>query len=83
MKSFKKRQHPFNKKNISNKKHPKIWNADEGMIIEIDKSVRERFTCCDVSWISKFPDECNNFVVSILSEENGIQIVSLKKSETL
>ena len=51
--------------------------------------------CCDVSWISKFPDECevliarsydhfnendNNFCVSILSEENGIQIVSLKKA---
>ena len=66
--------------------------GDKGMIIEIDKSVRESFACCDVSWISKFPDECevliarsayyqHNFCVSILSEENGMQIVSLKSKQ--
>eukprot|EP01083_Nonionella_stella_P291268 991166_1 len=44
------------------------WNKDvamgfvgaEGMIIEIDQSIQsdKHFVCCDVSWISGFPHEC-------------------------
>ena len=66
---------------------------DEGMIIEIDEKYRNipYVQCCDVSWISKFPDECevlisrsfdnnkfNKFSLSVLDEQNGIQTVSLK-----
>ena len=29
----------------------------EGMIIEFDARFKELVACCDVSWISKFPDE--------------------------
>ena len=70
---------------------------DQGMIIQIDKKYRSSYkvSCCDVSWISKFPDECeilisrstkdwygeNTFSLSILDEQNGIQTVSLKHSE--
>eukprot|EP01084_Bolivina_argentea_P057261 104649_1 len=62
---------------------------DEGMIIEIDEKIRNWFVCCDVSWISKFCDESeiliarshqhgnNNFSLSILDEQNGMQTVSL------
>ena len=70
----------------------KFIGDDKGMIIQIDEKYRSnRFIpCCDVSWISKFPDECeiliarstslrhnNNFSLSILDEQNGIQTVSL------
>ena len=34
----------------------------EGMIIEIDKESRDWFICCDVSWISKFPNDCEIFI---------------------
>eukprot|EP01084_Bolivina_argentea_P244069 408963_1 len=63
--------------------------GDKGMIIQVDESYRTgRWTnICDVSWISKFPDECevlisrsnellmfnNDFSCSILDEHNGIQ----------
>ena len=47
--------------------------------------------CCDVSWISKFPDDCeilfarslgwlDNFSCVILDEVNGVQTVSLKQN---
>ena len=34
--------------------------GDKGMIIQFDEEYRNHETvkCCDVSWISKFPDEC-------------------------
>eukprot|EP01084_Bolivina_argentea_P017223 32173_1 len=37
----------------------RFMNGD-GMIIEIDEEYRSnrKIFCCDVSWISKFPDEC-------------------------
>eukprot|EP01084_Bolivina_argentea_P058240 106345_1 len=31
---------------------------NNGMVIQMNESVRKTFCCCDVSWISKFPDEC-------------------------
>ena len=60
----------------------------DGMMIEIDKDYKKFVTCCDVSWISKFPDECeilfarslqgHKFKCLILDESNGIQTISLK-----
>ena len=34
--------------------------AGEGMLIHIDERYRDdrNVHCCDVSWVSKFPDEC-------------------------
>ena len=64
---------------------------DKGMIIEFDENYRNEANvhCCDVSWISKFPDECEvlisrnvdswqyKFNVSIFDESDGIQTVSM------
>ena len=68
-----------------------------GMMIQFDEKYREDYGvyCCDVSWISKFPDECeilfarsleddegyNEFKCVVLDESGGIQTVSLSKSE--
>ena len=37
-----------------------FMKGNKGMIIEIDKQYKNNWDvhCCDVSWISKFPDEC-------------------------
>ena len=66
---------------------------DGGMIIEFDKSRRKCWFCCDVSWISKLPDECEilfsraidtngdgrmKFECTVLDEYKGVQTVSLK-----
>ena len=66
----------------------------EGMIIETDNNFRnnEKINCCDVSWISKFNDECeiviarsdgtysfDNFMCKVIDEHNGIQTVLLQK----
>ena len=69
----------------------------EGMIIEIDKWYKCNYfvKCCDVSWISKFPDECEilfarsstsifndygkSFSCVVVDESKGIQTVSLRK----
>ena len=67
---------------------------DKGMMIEFDQEYRHYsgVRCCDVSWISKFPDECevlfarslqidyNNFQCEILEEVNGTQTISLKRT---
>ena len=65
----------------------------KGMIIEFDKEYKVNkyiVNCCDVSWISKFPDECeilfarsvglgtNNFCCTVVDESDGIQTISLK-----
>ena len=66
----------------------------EGMMIHFDEAFKDPrhggIICCDVSWISKFPDECeilfarsrykgeNNFACVVLDEVNGIQTVALK-----
>ena len=69
----------------------KAFMKDQGMMIHIDEEYRNdkwSVYCCDVSWISKFPDECEilfarslptniNFKCVILDEENGIQTISL------
>ena len=75
----------------------KAFMKDKGMMIHIDEKYRDNnqhgIYCCDVSWISKFPDECeilfarslqwrdchNRFKCVILDEVNGIQTISLKK----
>ena len=66
----------------------------QGLMLHIDEKYRDGtwrdgVRCCDVSWISKFPDEgeilfarslrhgC--FQCAILDEVNGIQTVSLKQ----
>ena len=71
-----------------------FMGGNEGMIIHIDKDYKSAnvlVRCCDVSWISKFPDECEilfarplpgsasttNFNC-IMDESDGIQIVTLK-----
>lgn len=66
---------------------------EKGMIIEIDESFRKLNKCCNVSWISKFPDECeiliarsvgavdnNKFQCKILDEHDGIQTVCLSNN---
>ena len=65
----------------------------EGMIIEIDENFKNGYDiyCCDVSWISKFPDECEvlfcrsaqrgfygSFSLLTSDEKNGIQTVSMQ-----
>ena len=65
-------------------------NSDKGMIIQIDSSYKndEGVYCCDVSWISKFPDECeilfsrstglDDFKCFVIDDSSGIQTVILK-----
>ena len=67
----------------------------EGMMIQFDKKYKDshHVLCCDVSWISKFPDECeilfarslqwkyvsnNNFSCYVLDEHDGIQTIIVK-----
>ena len=66
------------------------------MIIQIDKEFKDHkyIYCCDVIWISKFPDECeilfarstgnvfnnSNFHCTVLDDSNGVQTVSLNKN---
>eukprot|EP01084_Bolivina_argentea_P216131 367194_1 len=72
-----------------------IDSGGHGMVLEFDKSIRRGFVCCDVSWLSKFPDECevligrsglirynqNAFSLKILDENNGIQTVSVNQMD--
>ena len=65
-------------------------NSDQGMMLQIDPSYKEKVKCCDVSWISKFPDECevlfarsigfvgDNFKCEVIDESSGVQTVVLK-----
>eukprot|EP01084_Bolivina_argentea_P213867 363127_1 len=69
--------------------------GDKGMIIEMEESIRQSFVCCNVQWISKFPDECEvliartaygygsgkRFKLSILEHKGRIQTVGLKEDE--
>ena len=74
-----------------NKQVSKMFiQGDTGMMIEIDKEYKDHMFvyCCDVSWISRFPDECeilfarsrflDNFSLAALDDSNGVQTVSLK-----
>ena len=67
---------------------------NEGMLIQIDKEFKnnKRVFCCDVSWISKFPDECEvlfarhlyynaGFQCKVLDENQGIQTISLSNKQ--
>ena len=67
--------------------------AGEGMIIHIDEEYRDTLNCCDVSWISKFPDECEilfsrstgqygGFSCVILDQVGGLQTISLKRMKS-
>ena len=78
-----------------NKEVAKSFMSGDGMMIQIDETYKndEWIYCCDVSWISKFPDECeilfarsqryslNKFKCVVLDESNGVQTVSLKKQK--
>ena len=68
----------------------------EGMIIEFDAGFKDLVACCDVSWISKFPGECevlfsrqledfdhSKFNVVVLDESDGVQTVSLKPFQNI
>ena len=68
----------------------KFMGKQKGMMIEIADCFKNDYytTCCDVSWISKFPDECeilfarsqnrlDIFSCVILDESSGVQTVSL------
>eukprot|EP01084_Bolivina_argentea_P260387 439709_1 len=72
--------------------------GDKGMIIEIDEKYRSKkfCVCCDVSWISKFPDECEIlfarsihldldgygcFKLSVLDQQSEIQTVLLENAD--
>ena len=73
----------------------KFMGKEQGMIIEIHESVRNRFKCCDVSWISKFPDEHeilisrsngtyskdNKFCIEILDDNKKVQTVLLTDNQ--
>ena len=67
---------------------------DKGLIMEVDESFKnQRAICCDVSWISKFPDECevlfarnignrdtmmeNAFKCEVLDETQNVQRVGV------
>eukprot|EP01083_Nonionella_stella_P200796 735028_1 len=54
--------------------------GDEGMIIEIDELSRKRLKCCDVSWISKFSDECEILIARSIyhySEDYGRNLLEM------
>eukprot|EP00484_Ammonia_sp_Unknown_P004364 CAMPEP_0197080152 /NCGR_PEP_ID=MMETSP1384-20130603/213986_1 /TAXON_ID=29189 /ORGANISM="Ammonia sp." /LENGTH=472 /DNA_ID=CAMNT_0042519033 /DNA_START=18 /DNA_END=1436 /DNA_ORIENTATION=- len=69
----------------------KFMGGNSGMIIQFDEAYKnnEWIFCCDVSWISKFPDECevlfarsdlddNRFQCVVMDTCNGIQTVALQ-----
>ena len=75
-----------------------FMGGNEGMILEIDKAYKSDVAvyCCDVSWISKFPDECeilfarstpvefgynNNFQCIVMDDSKGTQTISLQKMD--
>ena len=71
----------------------KFMGGKGGMMICFDEAFKDNFGiyCCDVSWISKFPDECevlfarsvdeyDNFNCVVIDEKDGIQTVALKKN---
>eukprot|EP01084_Bolivina_argentea_P304097 525120_1 len=72
----------------------KSFMSGDGMMIQINKEFmsNENVICCDVSWISKFPDECeilfvrsvykdgwDGFKCKVLDELEGVQTISLSK----
>ena len=60
-----------------------FMGKDKGMMIEFDKDYKNTYNvrCCDVSWISKFPDECD-FICPIITmdETNHFECVVLDES---
>eukprot|EP01083_Nonionella_stella_P153719 494239_1 len=72
------------------------FSCGDGMIIELDELSRRMLVSCDVSWVSRFPDECEilfarsnrdkmtGFQLSILDDHNdGLQMVSLNGNRLL
>eukprot|EP01083_Nonionella_stella_P011236 31934_1 len=73
----------------------KAFMKGDGMIVSIDKKFKNdrAIKCCDVSWISKFPDECEvlfarsleyktletGFVCNVMDAAKGVQMICLKK----
>eukprot|EP01083_Nonionella_stella_P066595 175494_1 len=77
-------------------------SSDEGMLIKIDSEYKRGVStyhspgaiyCCDVSWISKFQDECevlfarspdgsHIFSLHVLDDSSGIQRVKLDRKDT-
>eukprot|EP00485_Elphidium_margaritaceum_P012646 CAMPEP_0202699676 /NCGR_PEP_ID=MMETSP1385-20130828/12890_1 /ASSEMBLY_ACC=CAM_ASM_000861 /TAXON_ID=933848 /ORGANISM="Elphidium margaritaceum" /LENGTH=70 /DNA_ID=CAMNT_0049356667 /DNA_START=1 /DNA_END=210 /DNA_ORIENTATION=+ len=63
------------------------------MIIQFDESYKNHkdVLCCDVSWISKFPDECevlfarstgrDAFKCEVIDESKGIQTVLVMRGD--
>eukprot|EP01083_Nonionella_stella_P231644 817854_1 len=77
-----------------NKAVAQTFKEGEGMILCFDKKIRRNgdYRCCDVSWISKFVDECEvliarstlagsaSFQFMILDETDDTQWVSIKST---
>ena len=74
----------------------KAFMKGKGMLIHFDEDFRNDLNvdCCDVSWVSNFPDECevlfsrslhckyaNNFQCVVLDQVKGMQTISLTKSK--
>eukprot|EP01084_Bolivina_argentea_P194029 332875_1 len=69
-----------------------FMGSNTGMIMQFDAKFRKNSVCCDASWFSKFPDECEilfsrsvpnsvGFQAEILDEDpDGIQIVKMTHS---
>eukprot|EP01084_Bolivina_argentea_P019684 36604_1 len=72
-----------------------FMGGNTGMIFQIDKEykTKSKVYCCDISWISKFPDEFEvlfarssnegPFQCIVLDESNGVQTVSLKRNDSV
>eukprot|EP01084_Bolivina_argentea_P073058 132608_1 len=51
---------------------------DNGIIIEMNKSFRINSICCDVSWISLFPDECQVIIARDIPQFKKYYSLKLK-----
>ena len=67
-----------------------FMESDKGIIVQIDQAFKVVSNCCDVSWISKFPDECeilfsrsthsvDGFKCTVVDDSSGGQTVIVKK----
>ena len=47
-----------------------IFMKNNGMLIELDEKCSHKFECCCVSWISKFPDECEILISRSIADDS-------------
>ena len=58
-----------------------VDQVDGGMLIVMDRAFRKNVYCCDVRWISKFPDECEVLISRSLGKENEFSLKVMEKGE--